>query len=141
MSGVLKPTAFLAVAFAVVASVAFGANPTEGVRLTAVGGSKVSGLATAGARGKGTQVSFVVRGLQPGTKVHAVMQAGTCAKPSASFATAGSATADANGVARWSAGVRFHGQPVGWSTIADGAHHFSIVGARRLACGAVPGMN
>jgi hypothetical protein len=141
MPRVLAATAVLAVAFVAVATAALAVNPTEGVKLTAVGGSKVSGLATAGARGKGTHVVFVVRGLEPGAKVRAVMQAGKCSKPSASFATAGSATADANGVARWSASVLFRGEPVTWSTISDGAHHFNVVGARRLACGVVPGMS
>jgi hypothetical protein len=143
MSRVLRATAVLAVAFVAiaVASAAFAVNPTEGVKLSAVGGSKVTGLATAGQRGKGTHVVFVVRGLEPGAKVRAVMHAGRCAKPGASFATAGTATADAKGVARWSAGVLFRGEPVAWSTISDGAHHFSIVGARRLACGVVPGMS
>src|SRR5882672_4922013 len=114
MSRVLRATAVLAVAFVAVATAAFAVNPTEGVKLSAVGGSKVSGLATAGARAKGTHVVFVVRGLQPGAKVRAVMQAGKCAKPSASFGTAGSATADAEGVARWSANVLFRGLPVAW---------------------------
>ena len=141
MSRVLRTTAAGAVAFASVAATAFAHGPTEGVKLSAVGSSRVSGLATAGQRGKGTRVVFTVRGLQPGAKVRAVMQAGTCAKPGASFATAGKATANASGVARWSADVLFHGMPVAWSTISDGAHHFSIVGVGRLACGVVPGMS
>jgi hypothetical protein len=141
MSRVFRTAAVAAVACAAVAAAALAVNPTEGVRLSAVGGSKVTGLATAGALGKGTHVVFVVRGLRPGAKVRAAMQAGTCRKPSASFATAGGASADAKGVARWSAAVLFRGQPVAWSTIADGAHHFSIVGASALACGVVPGMS
>jgi hypothetical protein len=141
MSRALFAVAVAVAVFAVAATAAFAINPTEGVKLSADAGSTVSGLATAGRRGKGTHVVFVVRGLQPGAKVRGVMQAGTCAKPSASFATAGSATADAKGVARWSAGVLFRGEPVAWSTISDGAHHFSVVGVRRLACGVVPGMS
>jgi hypothetical protein len=138
MSRAFLVAAIFAAAFA---ATALAVNPTEGVKLSAVSGSKVTGLATAGQRGKGTHVVFVVRGLQSGAKVRAVMQAGKCSKPSASFATAGSATADAKGVARWSASVLFRGQPVAWSTISDGAHHFTIVGAGRLACGVVPGMS
>jgi hypothetical protein len=141
MSRAFRTAAVVAVACAAVAAPAFAVNPTEGVRLSAVGGSKVTGLATAGARGKGTHVVFAVRGLRPGAKVRAVMRAGTCAKPGASFAAAGGATANAKGVARWSAAVLFHWQPVAWSTIADGAHQFSIVGAGTLACGVVPGMS
>jgi hypothetical protein len=74
--------------------------------------------------------------------VRAVMQAGNCKKHGASFATVGSARANANGVARWSASVLFRTEPVAWDVIADGAHVFRIVGgARALACGVVPGMD
>jgi hypothetical protein len=115
LSGVLKATAFLVFAFPAVATAAFGANLTESVKLTAVGGSGVHGVATAGARGKGTQVRFVVRGLQPGAEVRAVMQAGTCAKSSASFAAAGRAEASEACTSVRDAQVRSFTLPFEWS--------------------------
>jgi hypothetical protein len=129
------------VALALAAGAA-AANPIEGVILKPVATSGVTGKADAGARGVGTFVRFKVRGLAPNATVRALMQAGTCKKYGASFATAGAATANANGVASWSAKVLFRTEPVSWDVIADGAHIFRIVGGgRTLACGVVPGMS
>jgi hypothetical protein len=142
-SGVKGPiAAAVAAAALVLAGGAVAVNPIEGVTLKAVAKSGVTGKADAGARGLGTFVRFRVRGLAPNARVRAFMQAGNCKKHGASFATAGSATADANGVATWSASVLFRTEDVPWDVVADGAHIFRIVGGgRTVACGVVPGMS
>jgi hypothetical protein len=135
-------SAAVAAAALVIAAAAPAANPTEGVRLEAVAKSGVTGHADAGARGSGTFVVFRIRGLAPNAKVRAIMQAGDCKKNGASFATAGSATAHANGFAKWSARVLFRTEQVSWDVIADGDHVFQIVaGPRAVACGRIPGMS
>jgi hypothetical protein len=138
----VKASIVVAAVTLLLAAGAGAVNPTEGVALKAVAESGVAGKATAGARGAGTRVVFSIRGLAPGAKARAIMQAGTCKRSSASFAPVGSAAANASGTAQWSANVRFHGEPVGWATIADGAHVFQILaGGRVVACGVIPGMS
>jgi Cu/Zn superoxide dismutase len=132
--------AILVVALAT-AGAALAVNPTETVPLKAAG-SPVRGTVTAGAAGKGTRVVFKLRGLPANAAVRAVFQAGTCARPSASFAAAGSALADAKGVASWTGTIRFHGTPVSWKTAADGGHLIAVVvGGKVVACGVIPGMS
>jgi hypothetical protein len=131
-----------ALAAATIASAATAANPTETIRLKPMSGARVTGTATMGAHGSGTRAALVVRGLGARASARALVHAGTCSRPSASFASAGSATAGAHGVARWTGSVRFRAQPVAWTTIADGAHVLAIVsGQGVVACGAIPGMS
>jgi hypothetical protein len=133
-------TAILVVALAT-AGAALAVNPTETVLLKAAG-SPVKGTVTAGAAGKGTRVAFKLRGLSANATVRAVFQAGTCARPSASFAAAGAAVADAKGLASWTGTIRFHSAPVSWKTAADGGHLIAVVvGAKVVACGVIPGMS
>jgi hypothetical protein len=108
------------------------ANPTETVQLGTLG------TVTAGQHGSGTLARFSLHDLTPGSRVRAVMNAGTCRQPGASVVAAGSARAGAAGRARWSATV-----PVAWRIVGDGAHVFRVVGAngKTLACGVVPGMS
>jgi Cu/Zn superoxide dismutase len=108
------------------------ANPTETVQLGKLG------TVTAGQQGSGTLARFSLHGLPAGTRARAVLNAGTCKRPSASFAGAGSARVDPRGRAVWKAKV-----PVAWSIVADGGHVFRVVGAngKPLACGVVPGMS
>jgi Cu/Zn superoxide dismutase len=123
------------------AGAALAVNPTETVMLQAAG-SPVTGTVTAGASGKGTRVLLRLRGLPAKARVQAVFQAGTCARPSASFAAAGSAVADAKGSVAWRGTVRFHGAPVSWKTAADGGHLIAVVvGGKVVACGVIPGMS
>ena len=130
----------LVAVFAAAATLAVA--PTEGVPLTALGGSGVTGKATAGAQLAGTRVVFRVRGISPNAAVRAIFQAGTCAKRSASFAAVGSVHADAGGQAKWSARVLFHGTPVSWQTAADGGHVLVVIAAgKAVACGVIPGMS
>jgi hypothetical protein len=121
---------------------AIAANPTETIKLKPVGGAGVSGTATMGARGSGTHAVLALRGLAANGSVRALLHAGTCRRPSASFASIGSASANAGGVARWSSTIRFRMEPVSWTTVADGAHVVAIVsGAKVVACGVIPGMS
>jgi hypothetical protein len=108
------------------------AAPTETVRLGALG------TLTTGQQGSGTLARFSLHDLRPGSRVRAVMNAGTCRRPGASVVAAGTARVGADGRARWSAKV-----PVAWSIVGDGGHVFRVVGAngKTLACGVVPGMS
>jgi hypothetical protein len=140
MGGMKTLIAILVVGLAT-AGAALAVNPTETVELKAAG-SPVTGTATAGAAGKGTRVVFKLRGLEAGAKLRAVFHAGTCARPGASFADAGSAVADAKGIASWTATIRFHGAPVSWKTAADGGHLLAVVSGGKVAgCGVIPGMS
>jgi hypothetical protein len=126
----------------VLVAAAIAANPTETIKLEPVGGAAVRGTATLGARGSGTHAVLAIRGLAANGTVRALLHAGTCRRPSASFASIGSASANAGGVARWGSAIRFRTDPVSWTSVADGAHVVAIVsGAKVVACGVIPGMN
>ncbi len=110
-----------------------------GVNLDAVGGSGVSGTALLIAAGQGTNVTLEIQGLPAGADARAVMNAGTCAQPSASFATLPNLKADSNGKATASGPILFHGtEPVALATIADGQHIISIQTDKVVACGVIP---
>ena len=114
------------------AALSLATVPTEGV------GFGTHGRAVHDANG----VSFTLRGLPAGADARAVLQAGTCTHPSASFASVGSGHVAANGRAAWTSRIRFHGRPVAWSTVADGKHVLRILaGGRVVACGAIDGMS
>jgi hypothetical protein len=130
------------VAAASVAGAAFAATPTETIRLQARLGSTVTGSATVGASRPGTRVLLDLHGLASGSGVRVLLHAGTCARFGASFAAIATTTANANGAVRTRGHVRFHGMPVDYSTIADGAHVITVVsGSRVVACGVIPGMS
>ena len=119
------------------AALTLAAAPTEGVPLGA------HGKAVVGQRGAGTYATFTVEGLKPGATVHAILQSGTCKRPSASVASVGSARIGADGRAAWGAFARFRREHVAWSTVSDGGHVIVLlVGGRgRVGCGAIPGMS
>jgi hypothetical protein len=80
---------------------------------------------------------FSLHGLKPGSSVRAVVNAGTCRRPGASFLGAGGAQSGSTARAAWRANVR-----LAWSTAADGSHVVRvIVDGRAVACGAIPGMS
>lgn len=120
------------------------------VHLRPIGHSRVHGTAVATARGGGTRVVFSLYGLPARAHVRAVMQWGTCRRPSASFSTVGGGTADTGGRARWSAPLLFHGfhsMPIPLRTLTQGPHIFRVFettlsGRYRRSgnevCGAVP---
>lgn len=96
------------------------AQETVTVQLDPVGDSQVSGTATLTAAGDGTDVALDITGLAPGTDAQATMQAGTCATPSASFATLPALEADAAGRATATGSVLFRGtENVALATMAD----------------------
>jgi hypothetical protein len=119
------------------------AAPVETVVLEPIA-SSVKGTATVGVAATGTaaRARFALTGIRPGVLVRAVVLAGTCKRPSASFAAAGAARATADGRARWSARVAIAGSPVSWTTIADGNQVVTVIsGGRTAACAAIPGMS
>src|SRR5713101_4969699 len=109
------------------------------VRLDPVGGSGVSGTATLSAR-DGAMVALDIKGLALGAAARGTMQAGTCAMPSASFATLPDLKADATGRARAIGSVLYHGtENVALATMADGEHIIAIqAGQVWVACGVIP---
>jgi hypothetical protein len=128
---------------ATLATASPAAAPVETVVLKPIA-STVKGTATVGVAATGTaaRARFALTGLRPGVLVRAVVQAGTCERPSASFAAAGTARATADGKARSSARVAIAGRPVSWSTISDGGHVVSVITeGRAVACGPIPGMS
>lgn len=129
--------ALCALAFAPVAG---AVAPTETVRLAALGGSSVRGVASVGSNRRGTAIVVRLAGLPPG-RFRVILQAGNCSRRSASFTQIFSGTS-ATGRFRARGTILFHGMPVDYGTIADGAHVIVVVGAARtLACGVVPGMS
>ncbi len=109
------------------------------LNLDAVGGSGVSGTALLTPAGEGPNVTLEIQGLPAGADARAVMNAGTCAQPSASFATLPNLKADSNGKATASGSILFHGtEPVALATVADGQHIISIQTDQVVACGVIP---
>lgn len=112
---------------------------TVPLNLDAVGGSGVSGSAVLTPAGEGTNVTLEIQGLPAGGDARAVMTAGTCAQPSASFASLPNLKADSNGKATATGAILFHGtEPVALATVADGQHVISIQTDRVVACGVIP---
>jgi hypothetical protein len=122
------------------AGMAVARTPVDRIRLTATPGTHVSASAVIHKKGAGTQVRIAIRGLEPRGSVRAIVRAGTCARPSASFASAGAGKAANDGTAHLKAAVLFHGsQPVAWSTVAGGNHTIALIAEGRMAaCGAIP---
>ncbi len=110
------------------------------VRLDPAGSSGVSGTATLTATNGGTSATLEIAGLPAGAASSAQLHAGTCAQPSASFASMPSVTADSNGRGTATGPVRFRGdQDVPLQTFVDGDHVIVVTGLGRvLACGSIP---
>ncbi|HEY7398193.1 MAG TPA: hypothetical protein VH538_07825 [Gaiellaceae bacterium] len=132
-----------AAAAATFATASLAASPVETVVLEPIA-SSVKGTATVGVAGTGTtaRARFALTGVRPGALVRAVVQAGSCKRPSASLAAAGAARATAAGKARWSARVSIAGRLVSWIAIADGDHVVTVISdGHAAACAAIPGMS
>jgi hypothetical protein len=120
--------------------VAAAASRTERVVLVPIAGAHVKAAAVASASGSGTRVAFITR-VKARAHVRAILLAGTCKMPSASFADAGGARADARGHANWTARLRFHRSDVAWATVSDGKHLLVLlVDGKAAACGVIPRM-
>lgn len=144
LAAVAAVAAALAAATALAGAGAAAADtiPTERVLLRPLAQSGVSGSAVVGARGEGTRVVLALRGLEAGAKVRALLLAGTCRKPSASFAEIAAGKATAAGRYAVTGSVRYRGEPVGITTTMDGGHLVMIVaGGKQVACGVIPGMS
>lgn len=117
-------------------------NPYVHVKLRPTAGSAVSGSALVAAKNDGTRVTLTLYGLAPKTTVRALLHAGTCARPSASFTAIASARATAMGTANATGTALFHGAPVSFIGVADGEHIVTVVaGSRVAACGVIPAMH
>ena len=105
-----------------------------------VGGSHAAGTATLRPVGPGTTAAVRLRGLAPRAPARVVLQAGSCAHPSASFALVAELRAGVSGAARATAAIRFHGTaPVALQDVTDGAHVIRVLaGGRAVACGTIP---
>ena len=125
------------------ASGAAAFSPTERVPLESSSrASPVHGSAVVGANGAGTRASVNLAGLRAGTAVRVLLQSGTCRRHGASFALLVSGRASGTGAFRATGAARFHGRPVGYGIVADGAHVITVVAAGRLvACGVIPGIS
>jgi hypothetical protein len=110
------------------------------VQLDPVGDSGVSGTAVLIAAGDVTNVELDIKGYAPGADARSAMHAGTCAMPSASFATLPDLKADATGRATATGSVLFRGtENVTLATMADGEHIIAIqAGGQVVACGVIP---
>jgi hypothetical protein len=137
----IAATAVSSVGVLLSASGAAAFSPTERVPLEPLSdSSRVHGSAVVGAHGAGTRASVSLSGLRRGTAVRVLLQSGTCRRHGASFAVLVSGRAGATGAFRATGAARFHGQPVGYGIVADGAHVITVVVAGRLvACGVIPG--
>lgn len=138
----LAAVAVAAVAPPPPAHAASAVNPYVHVKLRPTAGSGVSGSALVAAKSDGTRVTVTLYGLAPKAAVRAFLHAGTCARPSASFAAIVSARATATGSASATGAILFHGAPVSFIGVADGEHIVTVVaGSRVAACGAIPVMH
>lgn len=115
------------------------AQETVIVQLDPIGSSGVSGTATLTAAGEGALVALDVTGLAPGVDARAIMNANTCAMPSASFAALPAPKADAAGRATATGRVLFHNMDVALATMADGQHVIFVRTSEQVAaCGVIP---
>lgn len=122
-------------------SIASGsAQESVTANLRPIGGSGVSGTAVVSPKGNGTEVTFDLSGLASNAGVRAAMQAGTCEMPGASFAEAGTFTADSEGRATGTGEILFRGaESVEFIVVADGEHIITVSGPEgAVACGAIP---
>jgi|GEM_PF-6379945 len=114
------------------------------VRIEPAGGSKVRGAAIVFGRGTEGEahVSLHVTGLTQGTPAEATLHAGTCAAPSASFASLPEMRVDGSGMGTASGPALFRdAETVELATVADGDHIISISQSGRVvACGRITAM-
>ena len=108
------------------------------VALDPSAGAKIIASATVTAVAHGTQVTFDVSHVPPHAKLRAVLNAGSCAHPSASFADAGEATSSSAGRATWTSRITFRSMPVLWRDISGRGHVLILlVNGKAEACGSI----
>lgn len=140
----MKTVAVLAALAAILVASTANAGIREGVVLSPLGSSGVSGKAIVSSPGDtvAAAVSVTVRGLRPGTQARIVLNAIENGKVGASTVVVASGRANAKGVLVATGRIRYRGEPVTFSSIADGAHAFSVVaGGKAVARGVLPGMD
>ncbi len=113
------------------------------VLLQPVADSGVSGTAMLTSGEGGDVVNVDIAGLAPDTSYRALLQAGTCDSPSASFGELGTLEPDPEGAASLVAGtarMSAAGASIDLvvSNLTDGDHIISIVGPGIIACGSIP---
>ena len=109
------------------------------VQIESLDGPGVSGTATLSGVGEGTHVVLDIIGLTPGATIQSSMHAGTCAMPSASFASLPESQADVTGNAMVAGSILFRGtEEIGLVTMTDGEHILVIQGEGVIACGVIP---
>lgn len=111
--------------------------------LASVSSSGVAGTATLSGTDNAATMTVDLSGLSPGTTYRVLLQAGTCAAPSASAGLLGTFPADASGRGRLTSGsVRATATgatiPLTLSLLADGDHIIAVAGPSTVACGALP---
>jgi hypothetical protein len=119
------------------------AQETITAHLAPVAGSTVSGTATITARDDAATVDLDVSNLTPGTTYRALLQAGTCEAPSASFGLLGTFQPGATGSVKLmatTARISATGATIDLtlSLLADGGHIIVISGPGTMACGSIP---
>jgi predicted lipoprotein with Yx(FWY)xxD motif len=121
------------------ASVGHAAGPpTVTVQLGPQRGSHVVGTAVVTAEGAGMVVRVSLKGLARRVGVLARVRSGACTSLGAGSGLIARGKSDARGRFRIRRAVTFHGSPVAYDTIVDGAHVITIASRSRVvACGVV----
>ena len=134
-----------AAAVTAVAATAAGATApplAEGVAFKPIAKSGVAGTGEVRLNGIGTRVSVRLTGLEPGSTARVLLRSGRWPKLSASFATAVTVKADSAGRGRATSAIRFRGEPVAFSIVADGDHVLTVVAnGRVVALAEIPGLD
>ena len=109
------------------------------VPLDAINKSNVTGTVILTANGDATNAVLDLSGLTPNAQGTATNYGNTCERPSASFATVASFTADASGSVHATGIVLFHDENVPLASLVDGEHIIGIHSGRQfVACGVIP---
>ncbi len=140
----MKVVAVVAALAAILVASTAQAGISEGVVLRPLGSSGVTGKAIVSSPGDraAAAVSITVRGLRPGAQARLVLNAIERGKVGASTVVVASGRANAKGVLVAKGRILYRGEPVTFSSIADGAHAFTVVaGGKSVARGVLPGMD
>lgn len=119
------------------------AFPTITASLASVSGASATGTATVSGVDDAATVTVDLTGLAPGTTYRVLLQAGTCATPSASSGLLGTIQADSSGQGKLTsttarAGAVGTPTPLTLSLLGDGDHVISVAGPTTVACGSIP---
>lgn len=140
----MKVVAVVAALAAILVASTAQAGISEGVVLRPLGSSGVTGkvIVSSPDDRAAAAVGVTVRGLRPGASARLVLNAIEQGKVGASTVVVASGRANAKGVLVAKGRVVYRGEPVTFSSIADGAHAFTVVaGGKAVARGVLPGMD